>query len=406
MNLPLKISHHNFKSFLWHAVFLAFAQNFTDVDTVIPAMVIESGGTALHIGIITAIMMGGASFAQLFFAPFINNVKYKKTHLLIGINFRIFSLLALALTLYLSYRYSVSYTLIMLFVFISIFSFSGAYSNISYVDVLGKSVNQNKRKSFFSLRQIIGGIIVLSTAFLAKMILSKYEFPKNYSLMFLIGGTALLIASMGFWNIKEVKPSGTKISGVKNFIKRMFTELKENKKLLYFLGFINTQGIVISFIPFVMIYAKDSFNAQSSDTGMFLLYKVIGVVTISFFVLLLNKRIGYNIMLYTNILLTLTFVVVAMFVPNLNVLKYLFIIGGFAVSIYTIAMNGILLEISGDENRALYAGFAGAGNILPMLFPLVSTFIISQLGYTVFFITFMVIVSMSAYFIYKIKCVA
>lgn len=406
MNLPLKISHHNFKSFLWHAVFLAFAQNFTDVDTVIPAMVIESGGTALHIGIITAIMMGGASFAQLFFAPFINNVKYKKTHLLIGINFRIFSLLALALTLYLSYRYSVSYTLIMLFVFISIFSFSGAYSNISYVDVLGKSVNQNKRKSFFSLRQIIGGIIVLSTAFLAKMILSKYEFPKNYSLMFLIGGTALLIASMGFWNIKEVKPSGTKISGVKNFIKRMFTELKENKKLLYFLGFINTQGIVISFIPFVMIYAKDSFNAQSSDTGMFLLYKVIGVVTISFFVLLLNKRIRYNIMLYTNILLTLTFVVVAMFVPNLNVLKYLFIIGGFAVSIYTIAMNGILLEISGDENRALYAGFAGAGNILPMLFPLVSTFIISQLGYTVFFITFMVIVSMSAYFIYKIKCVA
>lgn len=406
MNLPLKISHHNFKSFLWHAVFLAFAQNFTDVDTVIPAMVIESGGTALHIGIITAIMMGGASFAQLFFAPFINNVKYKKTHLLIGINFRIFSLLALALTLYLSYRYSVSYTLIMLFVFISIFSFSGAYSNISYVDVLGKSVNQNKRKSFFSLRQIIGGIIVLSTAFLAKMILSKYEFPKNYSLMFLIGGTALLIASMGFWNIKEVKPSGTKISGVKNFIKRMFTELKENKKLLYFLGFINTQGIVISFIPFVMIYAKDSFNAQSSDTGMFLLYKVIGVVTISFFVLLLNKRIRYNIMLYTNILLTLTFVVVAMFVPNLNVLKYLFIIGGFAVSIYTIAMNGILLEISGDENRALYAGFAGAGNILPMLFPLVSTFIISQLGYIVFFITFMVIVSMSAYFIYKIKCVA
>lgn len=406
MNLPLKVSQHNFKSFIWHAVFLAFAQNFMDVDTVIPAMVIESGGTALHIGIITAIMMGGASFAQLFFAPFVNNVKYKKTHLLIGINFRIFSLFALAFTLYLSYKYSSNYILIMLFLFISVFSFSGAYSNISYADVLGKSINQDKRKSFFSLKQIAGGVIVIGTAFLVKLILNKFQFPKNYAWMFLIGGVALLIASFGFWSIKEIKPSGAKISGIKNFIKRMITEIKENKKLLYFLGFINTQGIVISFIPFVMLYAKETFGTQSTHTGIFLIYKVIGVVAISFFVLLLNKTIKYNKMLYANVFLTLLLATGVMFIPNLELLKYLFIIGGFSVSIYTIAMNGILLEISKDENRALYAGFAGGGNILPMLFPLISTFIIGHLGYTVFFALFMTIVSLSIYFIYKIKCIA
>lgn len=406
MNLPLKISKHNFKSFLWHAVFLAFAQNFMDVDTVIPAMVMEAGGTALHIGIITAIMMGGASFAQLFFAPIINNVKYKKTHLLVGINFRVFSLLALAFTLYLSYKYSSSYILIMLFLFISIFSFSGAYSNISYADVLGKSVNQSRRKSFFSLKQIVGGVIVVATAFFVKSILSKFEFPKNYSLMFLIGGMSLLLASLGFWSIKEIKPSGEKITGIKNFIQRMIAETRENKKLLYFLGFINTQGIVISFIPFVMLYAKDTFDTQSADAGMFLLYKVIGVVTVSFFILLFSKVIKYNIMLYVNVLLTITLAIGVMLIPNLDLLKYLFIVGGFAVSIYTIAMNGILLEISKNENRALYVGFAGAGNILPMLFPLISTLIIENLGYTIFFIVFMIIVSISMYFIYKIKCVA
>jgi len=78
MTLPRNISNHNFYAFLWHAGFLAFAQNFMDVDTIIPAMLIESGGGAVHIGIMTAIMMGGSSFTQLFFAPYISNKSFKK----------------------------------------------------------------------------------------------------------------------------------------------------------------------------------------------------------------------------------------------------------------------------------------------------------------------------------------
>jgi hypothetical protein len=46
VSLPREISNRNFFAFLWHAVFLAFAKNFMDVDTVIPAMLIESGGGA------------------------------------------------------------------------------------------------------------------------------------------------------------------------------------------------------------------------------------------------------------------------------------------------------------------------------------------------------------------------
>lgn len=57
MTLSREIRDHNFLAFPWHAVFLAFAQNFMDVDTVITAMLIESGGGAVHIGIMATIMM-------------------------------------------------------------------------------------------------------------------------------------------------------------------------------------------------------------------------------------------------------------------------------------------------------------------------------------------------------------
>ena len=49
MSLTKKVSTHNFYAFLWHAGFLAFAQNFMDIDTIIPAMLIELGVTAFHL---------------------------------------------------------------------------------------------------------------------------------------------------------------------------------------------------------------------------------------------------------------------------------------------------------------------------------------------------------------------
>jgi len=135
MALSVKTSKYNFKIFLWHAIILAFAQNFMDVDTVIPAMVIESGGNSIHVGIMAAIMIGGSSFNQLFFAPVLSNILFKKKYLLFGINLRIVSLFSLSFILYLFVAKSSISVLWILFLLISVFSFSGAFTNISYIDI-------------------------------------------------------------------------------------------------------------------------------------------------------------------------------------------------------------------------------------------------------------------------------
>ena len=402
--LSKKISTHNFRAFLWHATFLAFAKNFMDVDTVIPAMIVESGGSAMHIGIMTAIMLGGSSFTQLFFAPYLSNKTYKKKYLLAGINTRIFALLGLGSLLYLLQGEKVGFVLWMTFLFITLFSLAGAFANISYTDILGKSVNQDKRKTFFSSLQIISGIIVLASAFLVKRILVLKSFPENYAFMFFAGASILLIASVGFWAIKEIVPSKLDIKGLKSFFGILKSELKENKKLPYFLGFINTQGIAISFLPFVILYAKEIFNAQSSSTGTFLIYKVTGIVLISLLVLLGAKKLKYNVLLFSNVLLSLALSLLAIFIKDAASLKYIFVLGGIVYSLYTMTMNGLLLEVSGNENRALYTGFAGAGNILPAIFPLIGGSIIQAFGFQAFFILFMVIMLSSVFFILKIDC--
>ncbi|HPF50857.1 MAG TPA: MFS transporter [Draconibacterium sp.] len=402
--LSEKLSKHNFRAFIWHATFLAFAKNFMDVDTIIPAMIVESGGGALHIGIMTAIMLGGSSFTQLFFAPYISNKPYKKKYLLLGINTRIFALFGLGVLLFLLTGKHTGYVLWMTFFFITLFSLAGAFANVGYNDILGKSVNQDRRKTFFSTLQIISGIIVLGSAFLVKRVLVWKEFPLNYSLMFFAGASILFIASGGFWAIREVTPSKLKIKGFKEFMNVLRTELKENKKLGYFLGFINTQGIAISFLPFVVLYAKETFGTQSNATGTFLIFKVIGIVFVSILVLLGAKKMKYNVLLYSNVILSLLLAVVASLIHDAASLKYIFVLGGVVYSLYTMSMNGLLLEVSGTENRALYTGFAGAGNILPAIFPLIGGTLIKVVGFQAFFILFMIIMASAAFFIFKIDC--
>ena len=147
MILTQKISNRNFYSLIWHAGFLAFARNFIDVDTVIPAMLVDAGGKAVQIGIMTAIMLGGSSITQLFFAPFISNYSFKKPFLLIGINSRIVSLLALSIILFYSTQMHGRYALWLIFIVITVFSLGGAFANISYTDILGKSINMKSRRS-------------------------------------------------------------------------------------------------------------------------------------------------------------------------------------------------------------------------------------------------------------------
>ncbi|MEA3445558.1 MAG: MFS transporter [Bacteroidota bacterium] len=404
MEQTSKASKRNFYSFLWHAGFLAFATNFMDVDTIIPAMLVEAGGSAIHVGLLTAIMLGGSSFTQLLFAPFLNNRKYKKGFLLLGINSRVISLLSLgALLYYLSAHQSAS-ILWFIFIFITIFSLGGAFANISYIDILGKTINQKSRKKFFSSKQILSGTVVLFSAMLARKVLKIEDFPINYAYMFFIGGLALLISSAGFWNLHEDIPSGQKIKGMRNFFGIMKQELVSNKKLVYFLGFINTQGIAVTLLPFVILYAKQLFKTGAADTGMFLLFKIIGVVLVSIMVLISAKITRYKYLLYLNVGLSLLLAILTISISDAVSLRYIFVIGGIVYSLYSISMNGVMLEISGHSNRALYAGFSGAGNIMPMLFPLLGGFIIEQFGFQSFFVLYMIIVSMALFFIFKIDC--
>jgi MFS family permease len=404
MSLSSSTSRHNYRSFLFHAAFLAFAQNFMDIDTVIPSMIVEAGGGAVHIGIMTAIMFGGSSLTQLLFAPFISNYPYKKLFLLLGINSRILSLLALGTILLFSYKITGAYIIWVILLFLTTFSLGGAFANISYTDILGKSIIKSSRKQFFSLKQVISGIILLFSSLIARQILMSNQYPNSYAYMYFIAFIALLIASVGFWKVKETVPSKMEVKGVRKFFILVKKELKKNTRLKYFLGFINTMGVSLTLLPFIMLYAKENFFAQSAETGIFLLFKVVGGVLMGFILYIISGRYKYQFLLYGNTLLVMLIPMIILFSTSAPSFITIFFIGGMIYSIYSISLNGILLEISDNTNRALYTGIAGAGSIIPAIFPLIGGQIIKLYGFTLFLAIFMLIIICSIFFIYKMNC--
>lgn len=404
MELTQKISRHNYLAFLWHATFLALAKNFMDVDTVIPAMLVESGGKAIHIGLITTIMLGGASFTQLFFAPVLSNYSYKKKALLLGINGRMVALFGLFLLMLYSKSLGSSFTFIFIFLLIAMYSVGGAFANISYTDILGKSILETTRKSFFSIKQVIMGVGAFISAFLVKKVLTSWDYPTNYAYMLFIGFIALSVASIAFWRLKEVLPSGMSIKNSRHFLEVARQELVNNPRLKYFLGFVNTQGISIAFLPFAILYAKNVFQTEAADTGRFLIFKVLGGIVVSLFIFLTARRVKYRYLLYGNALLGLTLPILVLLAGGPSLMSLVFLIGGIVASIHAIAMNGVLLEISGNDNRTLYSGIAGAGNIVPALFPILGGWMINQFGFTPFFVLYGIILLMAIFFIYKINC--
>jgi len=296
-------------------------------------------------------------------------------------------------------------TILLIFLFISIFSLSGSFAGVSYTDILGKAVKEKKRLKFFSTRQVINSIGIFSSALIVRKLIRYYEYPINYSVLFLCAGILLLIATLGFWMIKE-PPSMVKAKkGLIEFFKLIPSEIKKNVNLKYYLLIINSLGLGLSLLPFVILYAKVNFGLSYNLIGNFLFFRTVGMLIAGLLLFKYSKRIKYKTLLKISLILGMLPPLLSLIFSNTQTIyQLIFIVSGIFAASYSISVSGVLLEISTNENRAVYAGISGAGNILTTLFPLFAGVLIELLGYHIVFISVAFVVLSSYLFVMKLQC--
>ncbi|MDA3833784.1 MAG: MFS transporter, partial [Spirochaetales bacterium] len=277
----------------------------------------------------------------------------------------------------------------------------------AYIDIIGKSLNEEFRRSFFTKKQIISSFGVLLSAVVARFIMHNARYPLNYEILFAAAAVFLLIATVGFWRLREIPIKSDGLMGYFKILSTLPAVLKQDKNLRYYLVFINAVGAHVALTPFYVAFARKQFYLDAQVAGNILFIQIIGMIAASFLWPKLVKRGGFKLILKIFALLSAALPPLALFLGHtvsLPVYLILFLLVGVAVSAKMITENSVIVELTNEKNRVLYSGIVGTLNITIMIFPIALGALIQWLGYTPVFIG-VSLAALAAYFVLnKIVC--
>ncbi|MCW8893955.1 MAG: MFS transporter [Deltaproteobacteria bacterium] len=377
-------AQRNYYAFLWHATFLALTVAFTEINTVLPSLVVNAGGGTVAIGLLTAIMVGTPIIGQLLFASYLHLQPRKRGFLLLGIGLRVVALAAVAGVLLVAEIFSPQTLIVLVFALMFVFSISGTFAGVSYTDILGKSLAAEQRGQFFVSRQFLTSLAFLISAPASRWILGSFDYPLNYSWMFGLAAGLLLVAAFGFWAIDEpVAAPSTEVHSFFEVIKAIPRHLKDDRTLFRYILLVNLTGFGLTLMPFYVAYASQHYGLSGEQVGTYLLVQIVGMILSNFVWAKLVKGFGFRGVIRGCIVCgaLLPLLVLLLSGMPLPIFLSVFFLMGVAISARKIAFDGLLIEITTNTNRALYKGIVGATSLTTALFPLIAGTIIYRFGY-------------------------
>jgi MFS family permease len=385
----------DFFIFLWHGAFLTLTMSMIDFNTVFPALVIKLSDSKMIFGMIYSVTLGVPFLFNIIFSHFLSSKTYKKKYLIISIYLRALSFLGIAFSIFFFGSSNPMLTVYSFFIWIFLFSISGGMAGIVYLDIIGKLFIKDHRKKLFTYKQFVNSIVALIGGFAIKNILDKttISFPLNYTIIFFIAFSGLVIASIAFWMIKEPESEVFNSESLLSYIKKVPQIIKADKSFLKYIFIQNATGISLMAMPFYMVYAKEILKIDNSYIGQYLIFQIAGTILSSFFWGKINQKWNSKIVVRTCIFLGAVLPVITLIAINFGPMVYslVFFILGFLISGRRIGFDQYLLAIAPSDNRATYIGIAGTLNIFMVVFPLIGGIMVQFLGFTVMFTTVTII---------------
>ena len=323
-----------------------------------------------------------------------------------GIYIRVFALAGMGYTLTISDSSDHMRLLMMVFLWIGIFSLSGAFAEISYTDILGKVLPRTQRKRFLVFKQLISSTGMLVSSIVASRLVIRLPYPVNYTMLFFIAALLLFIAAFGFLMIKEDTGYTGYYSGMIHIIRSIPRVIKNESNLINFIILVNLISLGITIIPFYLVFSKSIFGLTNNQIGNFLFLLFLGMIISTFFWGLVANRFRYKGVSFGGILigglLPITALIVSRF--GMGVYQWIFFLAGFSISAAKISYQGILLEITNNDNRAIFTGIVGTLSLTTALFPLLAGALIKYFGFKIVFTMISPMIITAIFFLRRIRC--
>ena len=381
-----KVERRNFVGGLWHGAFLALGMALTQPTTVISAFVVDLTGSTVWVGGLSTVLTVAGVLPQLFVARWVEPRPRKMPYLLLAIYLRVASWGALAWLIHAIGASHPDLLAWMLVGLLAVFYAGGGLGGVPYTDIIGKVIPPGRRGAFFGGKEALAGPLAVGSALLARRILAQVTYPDNYALLFGLAAGGLIIASLGFWLIRE--PPRTDTSGRPQPWRDYRAQLSvASRRLRTLVGVQLLTGFSLMALPFYVVYARERLGAPTEAIGWFLLTQVLGGMIANLVWARLVDRAGSRQMLTVCATTAAITPLLAILLGRLGWqgLLPVFFLAGATFNGRNVGFNSALLELAPAAERPTFTAL-NAALVLPAAFlPLLAGLLLQGWSYPLLF---------------------
>ncbi len=384
----------------WHVAGAgaAFQAGSAAVDsaTIMSALVFQLTGSPIAVGAVSTILRLGWLLPQLFVGYIAGRGGSSMPFYAIGAFGRTMAIAMLALVLWIGATAGWSYGLIggvCLGLWV-LYAFLSGIVGVPYNDIVARSVPSELRSRLLSIRFFGGGLFAIGVAVLADSLVRKLDFPLSYAAVFGIAAVLMLLSSIVFTVMGEPKQvvSPNAPTSFQEYLREGFLVFQNDPVFRRFVFAQWCGGAVLLAAPFYII-AATAFGVSLENVALLLGVQTAGALAA-------NPLWGWwgdkrgKLSLMRGIAIArlapplVVWILLVTPVPSTSILAILlvvfFVLGALANGL-TIAVIGLLMEISPDERRPAYSGYFNALTAPAFVLPFVGGFAIVSFGIWIVF---------------------
>lgn len=391
--LPSQL-HRNFRLGVANGVIFSLADALTDANLVLALFVRNLGGSQVLVGLLPSLKNGGWLLPQLLVAGRIGGLPlklplYRRTS---AGRLAIFALLTLVV--FSAVWLGPALTLALLLVLYTFYNLTGGSGSLAFQDVVAKVIPPRRRGSFFSYRQLFGGLLAFCVAGpLVRIMLSQdgpLPFPTNYGVLCVI---ALVCMAMAFTAFGLIDEPALAQQGVRHTLKETLQAAPQLFQTdVDFRRFIQSRiwarvGAIAD--PFYIIYASEALDIEPRYVGIYLSLRVItAALSNLYWGRVADVQGNRRLLVLTTGLSALVpptaLLLPMLFAPGSTVLAWafsvVFLLIGLSIDGSGIASNTYLLEIAPETERPTYCGIANSALGLFTFLPVLGGLLLSAFG--------------------------
>ena len=402
----------------WHVAGAgtAFQAGSAAVDsaTVMSALVFQLTGSAVAVGAVSTILRLGWLLPQLVVGYLAGRTASAMPFYVVGAFGRTLAMFLLAAVLWSGATAGWSYATLgaMTLVLWAVYAGLSGVVGVPYNDIVARSVPSDRRSRLLAVRFFGGGLVALGVAALADRLVREMDFPISYAMIFGIAALLMFVSSSVFTMMGEpertVAPKAADSFGA--YLREGISTFRTDPVFRRFVFAQWCGGAVLIAAPFFVV-AAESLGVGFENVALLLGAQTAGALAANPLWGWWGDRLGKLSLMRAIAVaraappLVVLVLLVAPVPPviGLAVLVALFFFLGALTNGLTIAVIGLLMEISPDERRLSYSGYFNALTAPAFIFPLLGGFAVAALGTWSVFAAALVLAVVQATFLFRIE---